>query len=207
MDHDIDQLLTVVKAREAGRHLEVSDFDSMLKDHMGALFTNVLQCTPQPLAAKHKGTSIYKVSTVPAILFATIKNFDIYEKAVKRSATKLNESDATDIKYFEQGESPYEHRYPDCYSIVVKKSDPTQHYLYYVCNKAGRASSAFILGDKIITKEEVIEFCTPAEAKKIINPPTTVYNKTNDVEHDVQVRTVKLENIIGVVVNGMVIVA
>jgi len=207
MEQDINQLLTIVNARAAGNHLQVSHFSGILKDHMGALFANVLQCTEQPVAAAHKGVIIHKVSTVPVILFATIKNFDIYEKAVKRSATKLNESDATDIKQFEQGESPYEHRYPDCFSIVVKKSDPAIHYLYYVCNNAGKASSAYVSAGQIITKEDVAAFCTPSESKRILNPPTTVYNKAHDIEHNVQVRTVKLENIIGVVANGQVIVA
>ena len=69
------------------------------------------------------------------------------------------------------------------------------HYLYAVYN---RASSVYVLDGRVVDKAAVAELCTPSVAKSLLNPSPTVRNVTHDVEHDVIVRTPRLDSIVSI---------
>ena len=129
-------------------------------------------------AAKFKDMVIRKKTSANVQLFSNIQSA-VYANAVKRSAG---------VESFEQSETYYQHD-EDCYSVVTHKGNGKE-YLYCIYNNA---SSDFEINGVPATKEEVIAYLTPSEAKKLSGGST--YNKTNDIEHDVVVRVIGLENV------------
>src|SRR5574343_319886 len=95
----------------------------------------------------------------------------------------------------EKGKSHFVHT--DCYSIVENNG---VYYLYCIYNSA--KSKYYIDGNEVI-KEQVMELLTPS-ARKAMESKVT-HNKTNDIEHDVVIRTIKLSNIEQIKVGGKII--
>jgi len=154
--------------------------------NVSTTFAQVGYTTAVKTAAAHKGVDIVKVTTANVQLFSNIKAAtSVFANAVKRSAAKLGE----EVETFQVSDTYYEHT--DCYSIVQHKTKGSL-YLYCIYNKA---KSAYYIDGVESTKEEVAVYLTPGEAKKLLEPTKVVHNKTNDVTHDVVVRTIGLENI------------
>lgn len=145
----------------------------------------VVSVTPVKLAAKHKDVSISKVSTALANLPLSS---EFYRSKVIESAKALG----NEIEEFTVSDTFYEHT--DCYPVCKAKKNDTM-YLYGIYQTA--AKPVFIKDGEELSKEEVAEFLTPAEAKKLLgnSTPSVTENKTNNVTHDVKPRTTKLENI------------
>jgi hypothetical protein len=128
-------------------------------------------------------------------LFASADS-DMYLKQVKASAKEVGLSDKKDIKNFEVSESSYFHT--SVYSVVQNKVTGKQ-YLY--AHYEGAKSEYFIDG-VVASKQEVAQYLTPSEAKKLLDDSGIVYNATNDVHHAVIVRTIALENVKSIVLMG-----
>lgn len=150
-------------------------------------------------AAAHKNVMIRKSTSANVQLFSNIKDASVYMNAVKRSASKISENDASNVAGFEQSGTYYEH--DDCYSIVTHRKTGKQ-YLYCIYNSA---NSEYTINGVPATKEDVVRYLTPSEAKKIMDDDSLVYNKKNDVIHDTVVRTIGLENIRKISACGVVV--
>jgi hypothetical protein len=135
-------------------------------------------------AAKHKQLNITKRTKANVQVFGTVKEFtNVYKNAVMRSASKAG----TPIDNFEVSDNYFTHT--DCYSIVEHKTNGKE-YLYCIYNNAD--SEYFIDGMQVI-KADVMQYLTPSALKAMQEKRVT--NKTNDVEHDVVVRTIAVDNI------------
>lgn len=157
----------------------------------------ITETTVKP-AAKFKGTVIRKTTSANVQLFSNIQSA-VYANAVKRSAASFGGNEKTDIENFVQSDTYYTHD-SDCYSIVTHKTNGKE-YLYCIYNNA---KATFEINGEPATQEQVIEFLTPSEAKKLLSNGVTE-NKTNDIEHDVVVKVVGLENVREIRACGQVI--
>jgi hypothetical protein len=145
----------------------------------------VVSVTPVKLAAKHKEVTINKVSKSTANLPLSS---DFYRSKVIESAKALG----NEVEEFTVSDTFYEHT--DCYPVCKAKRNDTM-YLYGIYQTSSKP--VFIKDGEELTKEDVAEYLTPAEAKKLLgsNEVKVTENKTNNVTHDVKPRTTKLENI------------
>lgn len=157
-----------------------------LLNNVSTTFAQIGYTTQVKTAAAHKAVNITKVTNANVQLFSNIKAAtSVFANAVKRSAAKLGDA----VEAFQVSDTYFEHT--DCYSIVQHKTKGTM-YLYCIYNKA---KSEYYINGTLSTKAEVAAYLTPAEAKKLMEPSKVVHNKTNDVTHDVVVRTIGLDNI------------
>ena len=158
----------------------------------GTTFANVHYVTDVKTAAKFKSHAVKKHTTANVQLFNNVTS-DVYSNQVIRSASKLGNP----ITEFEKGNASFAHD-DGCYSIV-RNGD--KEYLYCIFNNA---TSYYTIDGKLASKEQVMGMLTPS-AKKAAESKT-VYNKANDVTHNVIVRTIKLSNVIGITVGGETLV-
>jgi hypothetical protein len=71
--------------------------------------------------------------------------------------------------------------------------------LFAIFNKS--LGSIYTIDGIESTKNDVSQYLTPSEAKKLLGDNSLTYNVKNDIVHAVIVRTIKLENIISVNAN------
>jgi hypothetical protein len=160
-----------------------------------ATFASIEYTTDVATAAKHKAMQIAKHTTANVTLFGNIKDFDVYRRAVVKSASKL-ENDSESVASFETQENYFEHD-AECFSIVKHKTQD-KWYLYAHYN---HATSTFTINGIPATREEVAQYLTKAASEKMLQDNSIVHNVTNDVQHSVICRTVGLENITSITAN------
>lgn len=152
-------------------------------------FAGIEYTTKVATAAKHKAVDIKKHTVANVQLFANIKAAtSVFENAVKRTGNKIDQ-DPNKVEEFKVQENYFEHT--DCYSVVNHKTKGTE-YLYAIFNTA---KSDYTINGKSATKAEVAEYLTPSAAEKLTQDNSIVHNKTYDVLHTIQVRTIALDNI------------
>lgn len=145
-------------------------------------FAQLDYTTQVKTAAAHKAVTIKKHTSANVQLFANIKAAtNVYANAVKRSAG---------VEDFTTSATYYAHN-PNCYSLVTHNTSGKE-YLYCIYNNA---TSTYTIDGQAATKQQVAEYLTPSAAKQLLEPSATVHNVTNNVTHDVVVRTIALENI------------
>jgi hypothetical protein len=149
-------------------------------------------------AAKFKDIKIEKTSRANVMLFKSLKDYtNVYLNAVKKTASKIAENDAQNVDNFETSSNYFEHD-TQCHSIVYHKANNTP-YLFTIFNKS--LGSIYTVAGIESTKNDVSQYLTPSEAKKLLGDNSLTYNVKNDIVHAVIVRTIKLENIISVNAN------
>lgn len=149
-------------------------------------------------SAKYKNLKIRKHTNANVQLFQSITDFELYKKQVIRSANQIVENG--EVTEFETSETWFTH--DEVFSIIrSKKTD--ESYLYFIANSA---KSEYFLDDVQVDKEAIREYLTPSDAKKVFENDGIVYNKTNDVYHMVQPRTLKIDNIVRLKTNGIELV-
>ena len=159
-------------------------------------FASVQYVTPVATSAKHKNVVIQKVVQANVQLFCTLKNFDVYTKAVQRSASKITANDSTNVEQFVAQSNYFEHN-ANCFSLVQHKQNAKQ-YLYAIYNSA---QSVYFVDGRVADKQQVAQYLTASAAAKLLGNNNTTTNVTNNVTHDVKVRTIALENLVSIVVN------
>jgi hypothetical protein len=159
-------------------------------------FASVQYVTPVATSAKHKNVVIQKVVQANVQLFCTLKNFDVYTKAVQRSANKIATNDSTNVEQFVAQSNYFEHD-ANCFSLVAHKQNAKQ-YLYAIYNSA---QSVYFVDGRVADKQQVAQYLTASAAAKLLGNNNTTTNVTNNVTHDVKVRTIALENLVSIVVN------
>jgi len=156
---------------------------NLLANVKGTTFAQIVTDTEVKTSSANRHRTIRKLTTANVQLFNTIRDFEIYAKAVRRSA---------DVNEFVQSENYFQHT--DTWSIVEHKTNG-KLYLYCVYNNA---KSTFTIDGVSASREAVAELLTPSAAKSLLDTSGKVYNKTNDVEHDVIVRTIALDNVVSI---------
>ena len=187
---ELQQALAAIAAQQNGTRITATDIQALLQNVNGTTFAGITQVTPVPLAAKNKHLSILKVTASSVQLFNNA-NSDIYGNQVRRKAEGAHGNDAAAVEQFETQENYYEHD-SACYSLVKHRSKGTE-YLYCIVNNA---KSVYVMDGQLVDKQTVAQYMTPSGARDLLNPKATVVNQTHGIEHDVIVRTVKLENIV-----------
>jgi len=177
----LDVCLDAISAVSTGESINKQAIQLALAPTTGTTFGSVCSVTPVKTAAAFKDVKINKVSVGSVQLFNNLKEYtDVYINAVKRSAG---------VDDFVKTDTWFHHT--ECFPVVEHNTNG-KHYLWAIFN---RGESMYIKDGTEITKEQVAEYMTPSEAKKLLEPSKTVYNATNDLEHDVTVRTISLDNI------------
>jgi hypothetical protein len=166
-----------------------NDVKTLLAAVKGTTFANLVTVTKVGTAAAHKATTIEKHTTAQVMLFNGIKDYNIYANAVNRSTEKLTGEEST----FVVSETWFEHDQA-CYSIVNHKVN-SKAYLYAVFNNS---KSEYTINGVPATKLQVADYLTPSAAKALLAPSGAVYNVTNDVYHNVIVRTIMLDSIVSI---------
>lgn len=162
----------------------------------GSTFASIEYTTTVKTAAKFKDVKILKQSKANVTLFGTLKDFEVYQRAVIKSANKI---DNQQIESFEVSDTYFEHD-KTCFSIVNHKTNSTA-YLYAIFNNASK--SVYTIDGQIVDKLTVSQYLTNSEKDKLLNDNSLVYNKTNDVIHSTIVRTIKIENVTSIKANKM----
>ena len=145
-------------------------------------FAQLEYTTQVKTAAAHKHVSIVKHTSANVQLFANINAAtNVYANAVKRSAG---------VDDFTVSSAYYTHD-ANCYSIVTHKTNNKQ-YLFCIYNNA---SSTYTINNVAATKQQVATYLTASAAKQLLEAPTATYNKTNNITHNVVMRTISLDNI------------
>ena len=187
------EAFAAIQAQQNNTYISQADVSRLLDNVRGTTFATIAYVTKVATAAAHKAVDIKKVTIANVQLFNNLSEYtNVYENAVKRSATKLGE-DATAVAAFESAGNWFEHT--DCYSIVKHKTKEA-YYLWAIYN---RAESLYVIGNNVVSKEEVAQFLTPASARDLLADDSITYNVGHDVQHSVIVRVVGLQNIVSII--------
>lgn len=163
----------------------------------GSTFARLETITPVKTSAKHKAINIKKHTIANVQLFGTLKDYDVYRRMVIKSANKI---DNQQIESFEVSDNYFYHD-ENCFSIVYNKNNDMP-YLYAVYNNA---KSSYTIDGIQADKLQVAEYLTPSEKEKMLGDNSIVYNKTNDVLHSTIIRTIKIDNVISIKCNKMML--
>jgi hypothetical protein len=162
----------------------------MLEDTKGVAFASITTATEVKLAAAHKDKLIIKVSRSNVILANNLHNWtSVYRNKVERETGEK----------FELSDNWFEHT--DCFSVVRHKGDHSKLYLYAIFNTAHETAYWDWHTGIALQKTAVAAMLTPSAREKFMKPVPT-YNARNDVEHSVVVRTIGLQNVVELKVNG-----
>lgn len=148
------------------------------------LTTNTVIAT----AAKHKNSvSITKVTTANVTLYA---NANAYLQLVQASAAHIqaNAANANNVVNFAVSASKYTHL-SNAHCIAMLNNNL---YLQCIVNSA---NSVYFINNVVATKQQVAAYLTPSAAATLLNNNSITHNKTNNVQHNVIVRTYKFSSI------------
>ncbi len=162
----------------------------------GSTFASIEYTTQVKTSAKFKDIKILKSSKANVTLFGTLKDFEVYQRSVIKSANKI---DGQNVDDFQVSDSYFQHD-KTCFSIVYHKTNQTA-YLYAIFNNASK--SVYTIDGIEVDKITVSQYLTNSEKDKLLGDNSIVYNKTNDVLHSTIVRTIKIENITAIKANKM----
>jgi hypothetical protein len=158
-------------------------------------FASISYATKVATSAKFKDVCISKHTTANVVLFSQLTDFDVYRRAVVKSATKL-ENDSQKVESFETQENYYEHD-TNCFSIVKHKTKES-FYLYAHFNNA---QSKYYIDNIEVSKEDIMQYLTKSAAEKLMQDNSIIHNKANDVYHSIICRTISLENLKSITAN------
>lgn len=171
---------------------EIANSIATLLKGKSVTFAQIEYVTDVKTAAKHKDVKIRKQTSANVQLFANVQA-DVYANAVKRSAAKDATNDTADIAEFATSENYFKHT-AECYSIVEHRQN-AKLYLYCIYNNA---KSVYTINGEVASKAQVAEYLTPSAAKQLLEGNKSVHNVTNNITHDVTVRTISIDNIISI---------
>lgn len=160
-------------------------------------FANIAYTTQVKTAAAHKTVNIQKHVVANVQLFANIKQAtQVFANAVQKSASAIASNNAANVANFTQQSNYFTHT--NCYSIVQHKKN-NNLYLYCIFNNT--QSVQYTINNAVATKQQVAQYLTASAAKQLLQNDNTVTNKTHNIQHNVQVRTIALANVKSVTTN------
>jgi hypothetical protein len=160
--------------------ITAQDIVALLDPVKGTTFAQLVFETDVKPSAANKHISIRKLTSANVQLFANTKDFLVFKRQVERS---------TGIEDYKLSDTWFHHT--PCFSIVEHNTNGKQ-YLYAIMNSA---SSSFTIDGVAAVRLQVADLLTPAAKRDLLNPQDEVYNKTNDVKHNVHPRVIELGNI------------
>ena len=167
-----------------------------LLQNKSTTFAQIVYCTVVATAAAHKDINIVKVVSANVQLFANIlAATQVFANAVKRSAAKLATNDPLAIQQFTQQSNYFAHT--EVYSVVAHKQTNAL-YLYAIYNAA---SSVYFVNGAVATKQQVAQYLTASAAAKLLAASAPTHNVSNNVTHNVKVRTIALANLVSITAN------
>jgi hypothetical protein len=177
------------------QHITAQQIAALLAN-ASTTFANIAYVTQVKTAAKHKAVNIQKVTVANVQLFANINAAtSVFANAVKRSAAKIATNNVANVQQFTAQQNYFTHT--ACYSIVQHKQTLAQ-YLYAIFNNA---SSVYFINNTVATKQQVAQYLTASAAAALLQDSNTVTNVTHNIQHNVNVRTIALQNIVSIVAN------
>ena len=154
-------------------------------------FANIAYTTQVKTAAAHKNVNIQKHVVANVQLFSNIKQAtQVFANAVQKSASAIASNNAQNVANFTQQSNYFTHT--NCYSIVQHKSN-NNLYLYCIFNNT--QSVQYTINNVVATKQQVAQYLTKSAAQKLLQNDNTIVNKTHNITHNVQVRTIALANV------------
>lgn len=155
------------------------------KQSINALLTTNTVVT---VAAKHKNSAtITKVTTANVTLYACA---NAYLQLVQASAAQIqaNANNANNVVNFAVSASKYTHL-NNAHCIAMLNSNL---YLQCIVNSA---NSVYFINNVVATKQQVAQYLTASASAALLNNSNITHNKTNNVTHNVIVRTYKFASI------------
>lgn len=167
--------------------------ETVLANVRGVTLASIMQVTNvSSVAAAHKANKVQKVTQASIQLFNNVNDYNnVYAAAVKRTAATIADNDTAAVAGFETQENYFAHT--NTFSLVQHKKDAAKFYLFAIYNSA---DSLYFINNSVATKQEVAALLQPAAAKKLLEDNSVVHNKTHDIMHTVQVRTIALDSIV-----------
>jgi len=183
---------TALQQRANNNSITPQQVEQLLQNVHGVTLASILQVTKVATAAAHKATNVQKVTKASIQLFNNVQDFkNVYAAAVKRTAGSIADNNAANVNAFVQQDNYFQHT--ATFSLVQHKTDASKYYLYAIYNTA---DSLYFIDGVNATKQQVAALLTPSAARDLLAGSNVVHNKTNDVLHTVQVRTIALDSIV-----------
>ena len=165
-------------------------------------FAQIAYVTQVKTSAANKHVNVQKHVVANVQLFANIKQAtSVFANAVKKSAAQHASNNAQNVANFTAQSNYYTHT--ACYSIVQHNKNE-KLYLYCIFNNV--QSVVYTINNVVATKQQVAQLLTASAAKQLLQNDNTVHNKTHNITHSVQVRTIALANIKSLTVNKQTLV-
>jgi len=164
--------------------------------NVSVTFASIAYVTQVATAAANKHLNVQKVTVANVQLFANINAAtSVFANAVKRSAAKIASNNVANVQQFTAQQNYFTHT--ACYSIVQHKQN-SNLYLYAIYNNA---SSVYFIDNVVATVQQVAALLTASASAKLLQASNTTHNVAHDIEHNVNVRTIALANIVSIVAN------
>lgn len=193
------QKITQAQAQQAillhanNNTITVAQLQQLLQN-VSVTFAQITYVTQVTTAAAHKAQNIYKVTTANVMLCSNINaHTSVYARKVKRSAAAIASNNAANVAAFTAQQNYFVHT--NVHSIVQHAQHANKFYLYAIYNNA---SSVYMHNNAVVTKQHVAAYCTKSAAQALLQNDNTVVNKTHNITHNVQVRTIALSNIVSI---------
>lgn len=179
--------------RANSRTITPAQVEALLQSVKGTTLASIIQVTDvASIAAAHKANKVQKVTQAGIQLFNNVADYNnVYAQAVKRSAAKIADNDQAAVAGYTAQDNYFAHT--STFSLVQHKTDASKFYLFAIYNTA---DSLYFINNTLATKQEVAALLQPAAAKKLLEDNSVVHNKTHDILHTVQVRTIALASIV-----------
>jgi hypothetical protein len=162
--------------------------------NVSVTFAQITYVTQVALAAQHKAQNIQKVTTANVILCSNIKaHTSVYANKVRKTAAAINSNNMQAVAAFTAQQNYFTHTATHC--IVQHTQHANKMYLYAIYNNA---QSVYMHNNAVVTKQHVAAYCTKSAAAAMLQKDNTVVNKTHNITHTVQVRTIALCNIVSI---------
>lgn len=185
------QALQAIALQQNAQQITAQSIAQALQN-VSVTFAQILYVTQVQTAAKHKQERIYKVTCANVMLCANVSaQAQVYARKVRKHAARFAQNDAQAVDNFEAQSNYFAHTATHC--IVAHKQHADKLYLYAIYN---RARSVYVHNGAVVSKQHVAQYCTASAAEKLLQASNIVHNKTHNIVHDVQVRTIALSNIV-----------
>lgn len=187
----LQQAQAALTQRSSNNAVTPQQVHNVLANVRGVTLASIVTVTDVTIAAVHKAHKVQKVTAASVQLFNNVNDYGVYKNAVQRSANKIAENDSTNVDNYVVQDSYFAHT--NTFSLVQHKTDSTKFYLYAIYNNA---QSMLFIDNTLATKQQVAALMSPKAAAKLLEENTVQHNVTNDVLHNVILRTISLDSIV-----------
>jgi hypothetical protein len=187
----VQQAQAALAAQQSNAQFSVQQIRDLLQN-ASVTFANVVFVTQQQNSAAHKNVIINKCTNANIILCSNIAaHVNVYANKVRKSALQYANNSIEDINNFDTSTASFTHT--SCYSVVQNKKVATKFYLYAIFNNA---QTVLLHNNTVVTAQYAQQFLTPSALAA--QRARVIHNKTNNVTHNVVVRTIAISNLVSI---------